>query len=77
MVLTLFMPLLHAVGLSLTLYLIPDVFISWIDSSPALACTVLDNASWNTPTYFAMAQLMVIKIILVASPSTFLQMNSR
>ena len=37
----------------------------------------MDPTNWNSPLYFALAQIMAMKIILIKSPELFLMMNTK
>ncbi len=48
-----------------------------LEESPELWCTVIDASNWYHATFFAMAQVVLFKIILILSPATFLVINTQ
>ena len=53
------------------------MLLNIIKNHYAVACTLMDPTNWNSPLYFALAQIMAMKIILIKSPELFLMMNTK
>ena len=51
-------------------------FVSWLEQNFSLVCTVWNPLHFYSFFYMALSETMVIKLILILSPSTFLQINT-